>query len=216
MALGLPRQGITGARDWVQLIVDMRQAYREINGAGPCFTFMRIDHAWELVAADAAPYSKTRRKLALLCVGIGDAEGETYKLHSPKNLFPTAANQLNFDQRELNIIGRWSSNSKMPERYDRAACAHELLLRNTIVQRMIEGWGLAPAFHLPVSVDKSVRIGRLETPPEDSSQGVVLSETSRQTQEEQVGNNNLGVVTLAESSQVPTQVDTPKTPETQE
>ena len=82
-------------------------------------------------------------------MALGDPEGEKYTLHSPKNLLPTAANQLKFDQRELNIIGHWSSTSKMPERYDRSACANELLLRNTVIHRVREGWNIAPACHLP-------------------------------------------------------------------
>ena len=211
-----PRRGITGSRDWVQPIVEMRQAYRKINGTDPSFTFMRIDHAWELVAADAAPYSTARRKLALLCVGLGDTEGETYTLHSPKNMSPTAANQLNFDQRELNIIGHWSSNSKMPERYDRAACSHELLLRNTIVQRMNEGWGIAPAFHLPATVDKTVRIGHTNTAPVVPNQEDDPSGTNQATQDALGENLKPEGVPVLETAQLPTQVDTQETPGTQE
>ena len=153
-------EGITGSRERAQPLVDMRAAYRKINGAEPTFAFMRLDLLWQLVAADAAPYATTRRKLALICVALGDPEGEKYTPHSPKNLLPTAANQLKFDQRELNIIGHWSSTSKMPGRYDRSACANELLLRNTVIHRMREGWNIAPAFHLPETVNDINRIGR--------------------------------------------------------
>ena len=62
----------------------------------------------------------------------------------PKNPFPTTANQMNFNTPELNIIGHWSSSSKMPERYDRAVCANELPMRNTIIQKVVSGWELAP------------------------------------------------------------------------
>ena len=48
----------------------------------------------------------------------------------------------------------------MPERYDRSACANELLLRNTIAQRMRSGWEIAPAFRLPITVTGETRIGR--------------------------------------------------------
>ena len=138
----------------------MRADYKKINGAGPSYTFMRIDHTWELVEAEQAPYSTTRRNLAILCVALGDAEGERYTLRSPKNRSPAAANQLSSDRRELNIIVRWASTSKMPDRYDRIACANELLLRNTIVQRMRTGWEVAPAFHLPLTIAGTPRIGR--------------------------------------------------------
>ena len=52
----------------------------------------------------------------------------------------------------------------MPERYDRSACANELLLRNAIGRRIQAGWGIAPPSHLPVTVDIGVRIGRTELP----------------------------------------------------
>ena len=82
----------------------------------------RIDRNWQLAAAGPASYSTARRKMAILRVGLGDPNGETYTIHSPKNLFATAANQMSFDQRELAVIGHWSGNSKMPERYGRSVC----------------------------------------------------------------------------------------------
>ena len=48
----------------------------------------------------------------------------------------------------------------MPERYDRSVCANELLLRNTIVNKMADGWKPADAFHLPTTVSGHVRIGK--------------------------------------------------------
>ena len=103
--------------------------------------------------------------------GTRRCRGGEYTPHSPKNLFPTAENQISFDQRELNIIGHWSSSAKMPERYDRSACAAELLLRNTIVRRVRTGRGVAPAFHLPETVTGASRIGR-------NAQSEVASDTS--------------------------------------
>ena len=111
-----PLAGITGCTDWVQPLVVMREAFRNQNGSEPMFTFPRVDRAWRLVSADSAPYSTTRRKLAILCAHLGDPLGEKYTLRSPKNLFPTASSQMSFDQRGLNIIGHWSSASKTPER----------------------------------------------------------------------------------------------------
>ena len=70
----------------------------------------------------------------------------------------------------------------MPERYDGSAFANELLLRNTIVQRMQTGWGVAPPFHFPVTVGGTIRIGRAEQPlgtVEDPIEDV--EETSQRT-----------------------------------
>ena len=82
-----PRQGVSGSHDWVQPLLDFRAAHAKTNGFEPSFTFPRINHKWELESAEPAPYSTTRRKLALICVSLGDANGESYTLHSPKNLF---------------------------------------------------------------------------------------------------------------------------------
>ena len=68
---------------------------------------------------------------------------------------------MNFNQKELNIIGHWPSSSKMPDRYDRAVCATELLLRPAIIQNFVSGWSLAPSFHLPLTVPSDLRIGKM-------------------------------------------------------
>ena len=73
---------------------------------------------------------------------------------------------MNFNQKELNIIGHWSSSSKMPERYGRAVCVAELLLRNTIIQNFVSGWSIAPSFHLPLTAPSDLRIGKM---PEDKT-----------------------------------------------
>ena len=154
-----PRMGTTGALEWVLPLIEFRTAYARANGSEPCFTFHRIDLTWELESAQPLPYPTTRRKLAMLCVAFGIRTGFVYST-PPKNLFPTAANQMNFDARELNIIGHWSSAPEMPERYDRSVCATELLLRNTIIQKVVGGWAIAPSFHLPETVPSDCRIGK--------------------------------------------------------
>ena len=76
-------------------------------------------------------YSTTRTKLALLCLGLGDEKGGACTLHSPKNPLQAAANQMRFGQREMAIVGRWPSTSRMPEKYDRgsarASCSYATL-----------------------------------------------------------------------------------------
>ena len=67
---------------------------------------------------------------------------------------------MRFDQKELAIIGHWSSTSKMPERYDRSVCSRDLLLRNKIAHKFATGWEPAPAYHLPTTVVGNVRIGK--------------------------------------------------------
>ena len=96
-----PRMGITKRTDWIQPLLDLRTAYQKANGTQMSYTFPRLDHTWALVAEVPSPYSTTIRKLALLCVGLGGLKGESYTLHLPKNLPPTASNQMSSDQKEL-------------------------------------------------------------------------------------------------------------------
>ena len=71
-----PRMGITSNTIWAQPLLDMRQAYAEINGreihyVSPAFYRSRV-----LVAEGHPPYCDAMRKIALLCVWKGDADGE--------------------------------------------------------------------------------------------------------------------------------------------
>ena len=167
--------GIAENTDWAKPLLEMRASREKVNGREMPYIFPRLDYNWTLVSEGPAPYSAARRNLAILCGGIGDARGETYTQHSPKNLPPTAANQMSFDQMAVTIIGHWPSTSRMPERYDSSVCANELRLRNTIVQRMASGWSLAPAYHIPNTIDCSVRIGK-ETEQALTSELVVATD----------------------------------------
>ena len=72
----------------------------------------------------------------------------------------------------------------MPERYDRSVCASELLLRNTIVNKIVNGWTVAPSFHLPQTAQDAGRIGKVSAnanetlPPETAPTLPVGSEVS--------------------------------------
>ena len=51
----------------------------------------------------------------------------------------------------------------MNERYGRSVCAGELLLRNTIIQKMVSAWAMVGAFHLPDTLPGTDRIGKAQT-----------------------------------------------------
>ena len=170
-----PSMGITGSSKWINPLIEFHDAREKHNGTRPSFAPPRINHRWELGKTEPAAYATTRRKLALMCVGANDPAGETYTIHSPKNFLPTAATQMNFGTRELNVIGHWSSNSRMNERYDRSMRANELLLRNAIIQKMVSGWTMVDSFHLPETVPGAERIGKPPTtiPTVDGGLGIL-------------------------------------------
>ena len=85
-------------------------------------------------------------------------------MRSHKNLTPTAAGQMNFDGRARKFLGNRARNSKAHERYDRCVCANELLLRDTISKRMVNGWSMDAAFRLPETVATSESAGKEEIP----------------------------------------------------
>ena len=57
-----PRIGIAGTAEWAHPLFDMRSAYKRMGGVALPVTFMRVGRDWHLIAADAPPYSTTRRK----------------------------------------------------------------------------------------------------------------------------------------------------------
>ena len=205
-----PRVGVAGSTAWINPILDFHVAHEKQNGTKPSFVFPRLNRKWELERAEGAAYSITRRKLALICSGLEDTDAELYKLHSPKNFLPTAATQMNFAPRELIVIGHWSSGSRMNERYDRSVCANELLLRNTIIQKVISGWTMVDSFCLPETVAGDDRIGKFpvastpEVAPTPSG-----SLPSTQTQESsRIEDTPLQDVFLADTSHVALPVET--------
>ena len=48
------------------------------------FAFLIADNARGPVAAYAAPFPKSRRTVAIICVALSDADWESYAIHRPK------------------------------------------------------------------------------------------------------------------------------------
>ena len=159
------RMGLTGATDWIQPIAQLRAAYSAVNGRDAPRTSPRLGRKGLLVAEGPSPYSATRRKLVLLRTTPGDPDGESYTLHSPGNLFPTATNQMISDRSEMAIIGHWPTTSRMPERYDSSVGAIDLLLRSATVHQIVDGrGGVTPAYHLPATATGHLRVGKSDGP----------------------------------------------------
>ena len=82
-----PRMGITKRTDWAQPLLLFRNAYQKVNGVQMNYTSPRPDHTWALVAEGPSPYSTTRRKLALLCAGLGASWASHIRYTRPR-IFP--------------------------------------------------------------------------------------------------------------------------------
>ena len=71
-------------------------------------------------------------------------------MHSPRNWFPSCAVQLGWVEEQLCKLGRWEPGSKMPHTYDRTVCTAELLMRNSILEKInSQGWPHTPEFEVP-------------------------------------------------------------------
>ena len=79
-----PFTGMTGSDKWVLPIFDFHRAHAKTNGPIPSFVFPRLDHKWELGKAGPAAYATTRRKLALLCIGLGAPTGRSIHFAHPR------------------------------------------------------------------------------------------------------------------------------------
>ena len=63
----------------------------------------------------------------------------------------TCARQLLFSMEDRDMLGHWRNGTEMPNLYDRAECETELRLRNTVIERIHEGWRPAHAFEIAKS-----------------------------------------------------------------
>ena len=79
-----PRMGITKRTDWTQPLLGLRDAYQKVGGTQMSYTFPRPDHTWKLVAECPSPYSATRLKLSLLCVGLGNLRAMHIRYNRPR------------------------------------------------------------------------------------------------------------------------------------
>ena len=62
--------------------------------------------------------------------------------------------RLLFSKDERKILGNWAPSSDMPDHYDRAYCATDIQLRNSVLRRVSDGWAHAHAFEAPNDPDE--------------------------------------------------------------
>ena len=149
-------------REWVSARVDggpsrswltgTRGGPRKV-GTGTCFSY--TSPKWEVGYDRHA----SRSVAAAAMVRFGDVREfpRLRKLHSPRTWFSTCARQLLVKKEDRTTLGRRAPDCDMPGRYDRAVCATELRLRNTISEKARGGWRPAHAFEVPQKDGKAVK-----------------------------------------------------------
>ena len=74
---------------------------------------------------------------------------DSYTLHYPRNFYTNSASQVGWSLESQTVLGRWSKNSKMPDRYIRSNGSLELQLRSDICDRTRKGWEPVGKFQTP-------------------------------------------------------------------
>ena len=99
-------------------------------------SFHRVGGEWEVLSRRSGANGTAQAALTKIERALGFTLG--LKLHSPRTFFATCAGLLRFPREEREKLGRWAAASVMPDRYGRAVCVTELLLRGDILRRISE------------------------------------------------------------------------------
>jgi len=154
-AWAAPLGGVEGDTSWVVPIFQFRKIWEEkMSAPGPSFLFPMIDDAWRATSSCPATYNVVLRALRRLASELKFSHVEI-SLHSPRTFLATCANQLGWSREDREKLGRWAPGSNMPNRYDRATCATELRLRDSVLDSIRKGWSPAGMFEVPTSVVNS-------------------------------------------------------------
>ena len=144
-----PMMGFNSNCAWFDVIVDVRLRYHSCKGLPMNFLFTHTKD-WQIddITFPRATYGSTLRTFRLFLAKAGFPKTK-HTLHSPRNAFNTFAAQLGWARADRAMIGRWSTRSDMPNKYDRARCVTELRLRYDVVNRIKNGWAPSCDFELP-------------------------------------------------------------------
>ena len=93
---------------------------------------------------------EARFRRLLADIGIPDhVDVLKYTLHSPRNFYTNAADQIGWSTESQTILGRWSKNSKMPHHYLRSKGTRVLQLRHDLAERIRLGWEPVGSHQIP-------------------------------------------------------------------
>ena len=146
-----PMAGFVANCSRFDVIVDVRLRYRQCTGLPMNFLSIHTKD-WQLgdVNFPRATYGSTLRTFRLF-LGKAGFPKTKHTLRSPRNAFNTFAAKLGWTRADRAMIGRLSTRSDVPNKYDRAKCVTELRLRYDVVSRIKNGWAPSCDFDLPVT-----------------------------------------------------------------
>ena len=151
-----PRRGMRGVDGWHTTLVAFREKFKDEFGYFPKYLFPFLQKGWKEYSKMPARYHDTRKRLVECATEFGVEGAENLTLHSPRNLYPSLANQLGWSIEHRSKIGRWSGRSNMADHYDRNFCVTELKLRTDIQKKIVNGWRPPSAYEVPDGVEENL------------------------------------------------------------
>ena len=149
-----PKAGVAGSEGWHLPLFTYRTDYKKKYGRDPHFILPQLDTRWNIIEDVPMSAASARRALNTWASALEVKGGGKLTLHSPRTFFPTCSAQLGHPLSWRRKLGRWSTNSQMPERYDRSSCSGELALRKRVLAALSKGWKPVDSFHVPLTQGK--------------------------------------------------------------
>jgi len=147
-----PRRGVTET-DWAQ---EWLAELKKCNLPGPDYIVRAPTstlHGWLNRPAGYNDFRRSLHLLLMLYAGETPATVVEYTPHSCRHVQVTAGTQLAaqgfLTEQSMATLGHWEQGSKMPKRYDSAACVSELHTRSKITEAIRTGWRPATDGQLP-------------------------------------------------------------------
>ena len=147
-----PRRGVTET-DWAQ---EWLAELNKCNLPGPDYVVRAPTstlHGWLNRPAGYNDFRRSLHLLLMLYAGETPATVVEYTPHSCRHVQVTAGTQLAaqgfLTEQSMATLGHWEQGSKMPKRYDSAACVSELHTRSKITEAIRTGWRPATDGQLP-------------------------------------------------------------------
>ena len=148
-----PRKGISQidwAQEWVAELTKCGLPGTDFLVWAPNSTL----DGWLNRPANYSDFSRSLRLLFMIHAGESPASVVEYTPHSCRHVQVTAGTQLAahgfLSDQSMETLGHWETGSRMPKRYDSAACVSELHTMSKITDAIRTGWRPAEDGQLPM------------------------------------------------------------------